>query len=110
MGAAGGYGRVPAGVPDCRMSSVRRVQEIVTIMTVSERKWQQKFREDAVMPMEVLSLFADPILPELSGIVSVPAQRCWVSMHPASFLGHYTHRVLWNFPDCQVANSERCLT
>ncbi len=92
------------------MSSVRRVQEIVTTMTVSERNLQQKLREDAVMPMEVLSLYADPILPKLSGLVSVPAQSCWVSTHPTSFLGHYTHRVSWNFPDCQVANSERCLT
>jgi hypothetical protein len=92
------------------MSSVRRVQETVRTMTVSERNPQQKFREDTALSMEVLSLYADPIWPELTGSVLVPVQSCWVSTHPTSFLGHYTHRVSWNFPDCQVANSERCLT
>ena len=92
------------------MSSVRRVQETVRTMTVSERNPQQKFREATALPMEVLSLYADPILPKLIGLVSAPAQSCWVSTHPTSLLGQYTHRVSWNFPDCQVANSERCLT
>src|SRR6516162_5295454 len=108
MGVAGGHGRLSSGFPECRMSSVRRVQETVTIMTVSERNRQQKLREDTVVPMEVLSLYADPIWPELIGSESIPAQSCRVSTHPPSFLGHYTHLVSWNFSDCQVANPERC--
>jgi hypothetical protein len=79
-------------------------------MTVSVRNPPQKFREDTVMPMEVLSLYADPILRELAGTILAPGQWCWVFMHPALFLGHNTHRVSWNFRNCQVANSERCLT
>ena len=62
------------------------------------------------MPMEVLSLYADPIWPELAGSVPASGQGCRVFMHPALLLGHYTHRVSWNFRNCQVANSERCLT
>ena len=110
MGAAGGYGRLPSGVAERRMRSVRRVQEIVRTMTVSERNPQQKLREDTALPMEVLSLYADPIWPEPAGNALVSARGCGVFMQPALVLGHYTHRVSWNFRDCQVANSERCLT
>jgi hypothetical protein len=62
------------------------------------------------MPMEVLSLYADPIWPRLGGSVNATGQGCRVFMHPAVFLGHNTHRVSWEFRNCQVANSERCLT
>ena len=79
-------------------------------MTVSVRNPQQKFREEPVMPMEVLSLYADPILPELPDAVFAPGYECRVFMHPAMFLGHNTHRVSCKFRTCQVANSERCLT
>ena len=79
-------------------------------MTVSVRNLQQKYRKDTVMPMEVLSLYADPIWPELAGRVFAPGPGCWVFMHPPIFLGHNTHPVSWNFRNCQVANSERCLT
>ena len=79
-------------------------------MTVPAGNPQQKFREELVMPMEVLSLYADPIFPELAGNVKAAGQGCWVFMHPAVYLGHNTHRVSGNFQTCQVANSERCLT
>jgi hypothetical protein len=80
-------------------------------MTVSVGNPSQEFRQDTVMPMEVLSLYADPIFPELAGNVKAPGQGCWVFMHPVVLLGHNTHRVLSrNFRNCQVANSERCLT
>jgi hypothetical protein len=62
------------------------------------------------MPMEVLSLYADPIWPFLAGRVLASGQGVSGFYAPATFLRHNTHRVLWNFPDCQVANSERCLT
>ena len=89
------------------MSSVRRVQETVTIMTVSERNRQQKLREDTVVPMEVLSLYADPIWPFSAGRALASAQGVSGFYAPAMSLGQNTHRVLWNFQDCQVANSER---
>jgi hypothetical protein len=79
-------------------------------MTVSVGNPSQEFRQDTVMPMEVFSLYADSIFPELAGTVFAPGQRCWVFTHPEVFLGHNTHRVSWNFRNCQVANSERCLT
>jgi hypothetical protein len=79
-------------------------------MTVSGRNAQQKFREDTVIPMEVFSLYADPVLPALAGGIFAPGQGCWVFMHPAMFLRHNTHRAWWDFRNCQVANSERCLT
>jgi hypothetical protein len=79
-------------------------------MTVSGRSPQKKLREDTVTPMKVLSLYADPIWPLLSGNGKATGQGCRVFMHPAVFLGHYTHHVPWNYRDCQVANSERCLT
>ena len=53
------------------------------------------------MPMEVLSLYADPIWPEPTGNALVSAQGCGVSMQPAMVLGHYTHRVSWNLRNCQ---------
>ncbi len=62
------------------------------------------------MPMEVLSLYADPIWPPLAGGILASGQGCRVFMHPSMFLGHTTHRVLWDFRICEVANSERCLT
>jgi hypothetical protein len=62
------------------------------------------------MPMEVLSLYADPIRPALAGQGFAPGQGCRVFMHPAEFLGHNTHHVSWDYRNCQVANSERCLT
>jgi hypothetical protein len=89
---------------------VRRVLVIVRTMTVSVRNPQQKFRQDTVVPMEVLSLYADPIWLKPAGSALEFLQGCGVSMQPALVLGHYTHRVSWNFRDCQVANSERCLT
>ena len=79
-------------------------------MTVPVGNPQQKFREDTVMAIEVLSLDADPILPELAGSGKAPGQGCWVFMRPAMFLRHNTHRAWWDFRNCQVANSERCLT
>jgi hypothetical protein len=79
-------------------------------MTVSVRNPQQKLREDAVMRMQVLSLYADPILPELADAVFARGRECRVFMHPAMFLGDNTHRVSCMFRNCQVANSERCLT
>jgi hypothetical protein len=79
-------------------------------MTVSVGNPQQKFREDAVMPMQVLSLYADPILPELADAVFVPRHECRVFMHTDMFLGQNTHPVPGKFRNCQVANSERCLT
>jgi hypothetical protein len=60
-------------------------------MTVPVRNPQQKFREDAVTPMEVLSLYTDPILPELADTAYAPRHECRVFMHPAIFLGHNTH-------------------
>jgi hypothetical protein len=79
-------------------------------MTVSVRNPQSKFRKDTVMPMEVLSLYADPIWPFPAGSTLASGQGVSGFYAPAIFLGHNTHRVLWNFLDCQVANSERCLT
>ena len=79
-------------------------------MTVSARNPQPKFREDTVIPMEVLSLYADPIWPLLAGRVLASGQGVSGFYAPATLLGHNTHRVSWNFLDCQVANSERCLT
>jgi hypothetical protein len=79
-------------------------------MTVSVRNPQQKLRKDTVMPMEVLSLYADPIWPLLAGRERASGQGVSGFYAPATLLGHNTHRVLWNFPDCLVANSERCLT
>jgi hypothetical protein len=79
-------------------------------MTVSARNPQQKVRVDAVMPMEVLSLYTDLIWSELAGKILAPEEGCRVFTQPAMILGHNTHRVSWNFRDCQVANSERCLT
>jgi hypothetical protein len=79
-------------------------------MTVSARNPLTKFREDIVIPMEVLSLYADPIWPFLAGRVLASGQGVSGFYAPDILLGHNTHRVLWNFLDCQVANSERCLT
>jgi hypothetical protein len=79
-------------------------------MTVSGRSPQKKLREDTVIPIEVLSLYADPIWPWLSDNVKGIGQGCWVFMHPTLFLGHNTHRVPWDSRNCRVANSERCLT
>jgi len=79
-------------------------------MTVSERNPLQRLRKGTVVPMEVLSLYTDPKWPELFGNVKAAAQGCRVFMHPVVFLGHYTHHVSWNFRNCQVAHSERCLT
>jgi hypothetical protein len=62
------------------------------------------------MPMEVLSLYADPNLPKLAGMVFARGQGCRVFMHPASILGYSTHSVSCVYRNCQVANSERCLT
>jgi hypothetical protein len=62
------------------------------------------------MPMEVLSLYADPIRPALARGYFAPGQGCRVFMHPAMFLGYSTHCVSWDYRNCQVANSERCLT
>ena len=62
------------------------------------------------MPMEVLSLYADPIWPFSAGRALASGQGVSGFYAPATFLGQNTHRVLWNFQDCQVANSERCLT
>jgi hypothetical protein len=56
-------------------------------MTVSERNPQQELREGTVRPMEVLSLYADPIWPELAGGVFALGQGCRVFMHPASIFG-----------------------
>ena len=89
---------------------VRRVLVIVTTMTVSLRDPQQKFREDTVVPMEVLTLYADPIWPKLAGCTPIPANGCRFIAQPEFVLRHYTHRVSWNLRNCQVANSERCLT
>jgi hypothetical protein len=79
-------------------------------MTVSVRNPQQEFRKDTAMPMEVLSLYADPIWPSLAGRALATGQGVSGFYAPAIILGHNTHRVSWNFLDCQVANSERCLT
>src|ERR1035441_2534999 len=68
-------------------------------MTVPVGSPQQKFREDTVMPMEVLSLYADPIGPALAGGVFAPEQGCRVFMHPAGVLGQFTHCVSWNLPE-----------
>ena len=62
------------------------------------------------MPMEVLSLYADPIWPSLAKRIFVPKEGCRVFMHPASILGYSTHSVSCVYRNCQVANSERCLT
>jgi len=62
------------------------------------------------MLMEVLSLYADPIRPALACEDFAPAQGCRVFMHPAMSLGDNTHCVSWDYRNCQVANSERCLT
>ena len=51
------------------------------------------------MPMEVLSLYADPIGPALAGGVFAPEQGCRVFMHPAGVLGQFTHCVSWNLPE-----------
>jgi hypothetical protein len=110
MGAAGSDGSVPPRLAECRLSSVHRVLEIVRTMTVSEGNPQHKLRKDTVMPMEVLSLYADPIWPLLAGRVPASGQGVSGFYAPAIILGHNTHRVLWNFLDCQAANSERCLT
>jgi hypothetical protein len=71
---------------------------------------KQNLRRDTVMLMEVLSLYADPIRPALACGDFAPAQGCRVFMHPAMLLGYYTHCVSWDYRNCQVANSERCLT
>ena len=49
--------------------------------------------------VEVLSLYADPIWPEPAGNALVSAPGCGVFMQPALVLGHYTHRVSWNFQE-----------
>src|ERR1035437_7631878 len=54
-------------------------------MTVSVGNPSQEFRQDTVMPMEVFSLYADSIFPELAGTVFAPGQRCWVFTHPKYF-------------------------
>ena len=110
MGTPGGDGSLPSGLAECSLSSVHCVQENVRIMTVSARNPQPIFREDAVMPMEVLSLYADPIWPFSAGRALASGQGVSGFYAPAMSLGQNTHRVLWNFQDCQVANSERCLT
>lgn len=92
------------------MSSVHCVLENVRTMTVSVRNPQLKFRKDTAMPMEVLSLYADPIWPLPAGRVDGSGPGVSGFYAPAIVLGHNTHRVMWNLLDCQVANSERCLT
>src|ERR1035438_1604750 len=110
MGTAGRYGCVPPGFSEHCMRWFAACSESVRTMTVSVRDPQQKLRADAVMPMEVLLLYADPIRPALACGDFAPGQWCWVFMHPAMFLGDNTHRVSWDDRSCQVANSERCLT
>ena len=98
----------PRRVPyEVRFTACR---ESVRTMTVSARNPQQELRQDTVMPMEVLSLYADPIRPALARGYFTPGQGCRVFMHPAVFLGYSTHCVSWDYRNCQVANSERCLT
>jgi|SRR4051795_7335088 hypothetical protein len=75
---------------------VRRVLQIVTTMTVSVRNPRRRFRQDTIVPMEVLSLYADPIWLEPSGSTLGFAPECGDSTQPALVLGHYTHRVSWN--------------
>jgi hypothetical protein len=62
------------------------------------------------MPMEVLSLYADPIRPALAGRVLRPDRGVGFLCTRQMFLGHNTHCVSWDYRNCQVANSERCLT
>src|ERR1035438_7084165 len=61
MGTAGGYGCVPPGFPEHRMRWFAACRESVRTMTVLVRNPQQELRPYAVMLMEVLSLYADPI-------------------------------------------------
>ena len=110
LGAAGGDGFVPAGLAEHRLSSVHCVLENVRTMTVSVRNPQLKFRKDTAMPMEVLSLYADPIWPFAGRACRWSGPGVSGFYAPAIVLGHNTHRVMWNLLDCQVANSERCLT
>ena len=79
-------------------------------MTVSARNLQQKIRQSTVMSVEVLSLYADPICPDLAGQIPAAGGGCWVFMHTTSNSGQNTHRVPWVMRNCHVANSERCLT
>src|ERR1017187_5572435 len=55
-----------ANSPTAYRGIYRNCRENVRNMTVPVGSPQQKFRVDAVMPMEVLSLYADPIRPAYS--------------------------------------------
>src|ERR1039457_1130393 len=110
LGTAGGYRCVPPGFAELRMRWFAACTGSVRTMTVSVRNPQQKLRLDIVMRMEVLSLYADPIRPALARGDSSLGQGCRVFMHPAMSLGDNTHYVSWEHRNCQVANSERCLT
>jgi hypothetical protein len=71
---------------------------------------QQQFKPGAFVPSEVLFLYTDPKWLKTPGEIPPGERDCWVFMHPAPVLGHYTHQVPWGKRACQVANSERCLT
>jgi hypothetical protein len=92
------------------MSSVCRVQLKQYSMTGLAPISQSQDRRDSVIPVEVLSLYADPIRPQPAAASFASLPGCRVFMHPTDFLGHYTHRVTWVSGICQVDNnSERCL-
>jgi hypothetical protein len=87
-----------------------RAKKLYRSMTVPGRNPQINLRPDTVTPLEVLSLYADPIRPALARGNFEPGQGCRVFMRPSILLGYYTHNVSWDYRNCQVANSERCLT